>query len=139
MEGGNKEPLLKLIADLDVGNSCHLEGNVIDIAEKYFESSIFALSSRYEGLPMVLGEAMACGLPVVSFDCPCGPRDIIRDGEVGFLVENGNIAQLADKICYLIEHEDIRKEMGSAARIHAKQFDIKIVAEQWKQLFNSVL
>lgn len=137
--GGDEEPLLRMITDLDIGNSCQLEGNVVDITEKYVESSIFALSSRYEGLPMVLGEAMACGLPVVSFDCPCGPRDIIRDGEVGLLVENGNIAQLADKICYLIEHEDIRKEMGSAARVHAKQFDIKIIAEQWKQLFNSVL
>lgn len=136
---GDKDDLSRLITALDVADSCHLEGNVVDIAEKYAESSIFALSSRYEGFGLVLIEAMACGLPTVAFDCPCGPRDIIRDGEVGLIVENGNIAQLADKICYLIEHDDIRKEMGSAARVHAKQFDIKIIAEQWKHLFNSVL
>lgn len=137
--GGDKDALSRLIVDLNITDSCHLEGSVDDIIEKYYESSIFVLSSRYEGLPMVLGEAMACGLPTVAFDCPCGPRDIIRDGEVGLLVENGNIEQLADKICYLIEHEDVGKMMGSKARVHARQFDIEIIAEQWKQLFNAVL
>src|SRR5690606_1925749 len=117
----------------------HLAGSTANIAEKYCESSIFTLSSRYEGFGLVLVEAMACGLPVVSFDCPCGPREIVRDGEVGFLVENGNIEQLADKICYLIEHEDIRKMMGNKAQDHAQNFDIANISKQWKELFNALL
>ena len=60
---------------------------------------------------MVIIEAMACGVPPVSFTCPCGPRDIISDGKDGLLVEDGNIEQLAEKISYLIENEDIRKKI----------------------------
>ena len=59
---------------------------------------------------MVITEAMSCGVPPVSFTCPCGPRDIIHNNEDGLLVENGNIEQLAEKICYLIENDNIRKD-----------------------------
>lgn len=136
---GDKDNLSGLISDLGINGSCHLAGSTANIVEKYCESSIFTLSSRYEGFGLVLVEAMACGLPVVSFDCPCGPREIVRDGEVGFLVENGNIEQLADKICYLIEHEDIRKMMGNKAQDHAQNFDIANISKQWKELFNALL
>ena len=74
----------------------------------------------------------------VSFTCPCGPRDIIDDGKNGLLVENGNIEMLAEKICYLIENDEIRRKMGQQARIDVERFKIEQIAEQWKQLFESL-
>ena len=81
---------------------------------------------------------MSCGVPPVSFTCPCGPRDIIDDGKNGLLVENGNIEMLAEKICYLIENDEIRRKMGQQARIDVERFKIEQIAEQWKLLFESL-
>jgi Glycosyltransferase len=135
---GPKEQFLEQIYSLKLENSCILKGSVSSIVEKYCESSIFALSSRFEGFGLVICEAMACGLPAVAFDCPWGPKEIIKDGIDGLLVENGNISELADKICYLIEHEDIRKEMGKQARRNVERFKIENIALQWEKLFNEI-
>ncbi|OJU36613.1 MAG: glycosyl transferase [Bacteroidales bacterium 45-6] len=136
---GMREQLQAQIDALDLDKSCLLEHSVPNIADKYCESSIFVLSSRFEGFGMVVVEAMACGVPPVAFACPCGPRDIVRDGEDGFLVENGNIGKLADRICYLIEHEDLRKEMGRKARENVRRFEMENIAGQWRKLFESLV
>jgi glycosyltransferase involved in cell wall biosynthesis len=136
---GDAKEYIDQINQLNIHKSCFLEHAVSNIIDKYTESSIFVLSSRYEGFGMVITEAMACGIPAVSFACPCGPKDIIKDSIDGLLVENGNIQELADKICYLIEHEDIRKEMGKQARIDVERFKIENIALQWKELFESLL
>lgn len=135
---GMREELQAQVNESGVASTCVLEHSVRNIVDKYCESSIFVLSSRFEGFGMVITEAMACGVPPVSFACPCGPRDIIRDGEDGFLVENGNIGELADKICYLIEHEDIRREMGRQASRNVERFQIENIAQQWKELFETI-
>ena len=122
-----------------ITSNCILEHNVQNIVEKYCESSIFVLSSRFEGFGMVIIEAMACGVPPVSFTCPCGPKDIITDGKDGLLVENGDIEGLADKICYLIEHEDVRRKMGIQARTDVERFKIEHIAREWKKLFETNL
>ena len=114
---------------------CH--GAEADIFSRYAESSIFVLSSRYEGLPLVLGEAMATGLPIVSFCCPCGPRDIITDGKDGILVENGNIEKLAESICFLIENEKVRKDMGLKGVVSAERFREERIMQKWIELFNN--
>lgn len=134
-----REQLQQQIDSLGITASCILEPTVSNIVDKYCESSIFALSSRFEGFGMVIIEAMACGVPPVSFTCPCGPRDIISDEKDGLLVEDGNIEQLAEKISYLIENEDIRKKMGQQARMDVQRFRIENIAEQWKQLFESLI
>lgn len=136
---GMREQLQQQIDSLGITSSCVLEHTVQNIVGKYCESSIFALSSRFEGFGMVIIEAMACGVPPVSFTCPCGPRDIIDDGKDGLLVEDGHIEELAEKICYLIENEDIRKEMGRQARVNVERFKIENIAEQWRLLFENVL
>lgn len=115
--------------------TCHPSTN--ELFEKFQCSSIFALSSQYEGFGLVIIEAMSCGLPVVSFDCPCGPREIITNSKNGYLVKLNNIEELADKICYLIENEDIRKEMGIQARRRAEDFTEDKIMHQWIDLFEN--
>lgn len=137
--GGEKKDFFKLKDSLGLEENVFLEPSTDNIIDKYCESSIFVLSSRFEGFGMVITEAMACGLPAVSFTCPSGPRDIINDEEDGLLVENGNIKQLAEKISYLIENEELRKEMGKKARINVERFKIENIAKQWVDLFDKVL
>ena len=136
---GNRASFQKQVQALNLQNTCFLHPVSSQIEDKYLESSIFAFSSRYEGFGMVLVEAMACGVPPVSFACPCGPKDIITDGQDGLLVENGNIGMLAEKICYLIENEDIRKQLGDNARESVKRFDIEKIMSEWKDLFEELI
>jgi len=110
-----------------------------DILNKYLESSVMVVSSRSEGFGMVLIEAMACGLPCVSFDCPYGPSDIITDGDDGFLVENGNTDAFAERIMQLIEDETLRKKMGAAAKENVKRFMPENIISQWDKLFKELV
>ena len=116
--------------------TCHPATN--NLYQKYNESSIFVLSSRYEGFGLVIAEAMSCGLPCVSFACPCGPKDIITDGKNGYLVEPENIESLAERICQLIEYEELRKEMGKEARKRAEDFTEEKIMRQWVDLFENI-
>ena len=136
---GNRAELAKRISELDLTKSFMVNGRTDSIIEKYLESSIFVLSSRYEGFGMVLTEAMSCGVPPVSFACPSGPRDIITHGVDGLLVENGNIDHLAQNICTLIENEDLRKVMGGNARESVKRFRKEVIMAEWKQLFEELM
>lgn len=108
------------------------------IYDAYQESSIYVCSSRFEGFGMTLVESMSCGLPCVSFDCPHGPRNIITDGKNGYLVEPENIEALAERICQLIENEELRKEMGKEARKRAEDFAEEKIMCQWVDLFENI-
>ena len=118
---------------------CALNGRTNDVEHVYCESSIFVLSSRFEGFGMVLLEAMACGLPVVSFDCPWGPRVIVRDGEDGFLVENGNVEALAKGLSCLMCDDSLRKSMATAGTNNVRRFKMERIAERWKSLFDELI
>ena len=120
-------------------SSCIILHEPIDhIIEQYIESSICVMSSRYEAFPMALLEAMACGVPCVAFDCPHGPRHIIRHGEDGLLVEYLNSQALADGICRLIEDEHLRKRLGENARKNIQRFSKDSVMKQWEDLFDNL-
>jgi len=137
---GNKEPYLQLAHDLGLDMSrCHLYDPTSNIQQEYVNSSIFVFSSRYEGFGMVLVEAMACGLPVVSYACPCGPRDIISDGIDGFLVEKEDINALAHQLLLLINDEQERQAMSLAAQHKAATYHMDHIADRWQSLFEEVL
>lgn len=137
--GELKDELRKLISDLNLNDSVRIYAPVKDIYSEYRKSSIYVLSSRYEGLPMVLLEAMKCGLPIVSFTCKCGPRDLIADGVNGLLIPEGDIEQLAAGIIRLIENSEQRIEMGRQAHISSLQYDEPVIMQKWESLFKSIL
>ena len=136
---GDRAPYEQLIDELKINRkSCLLHGRTDDVEKEYCNSSIFVLSSRFEGFGMVLTEAMACGLPVVSFDCPWGPRSIITDGGDGLLVENGNVEALASSLSKLMSDEILRQSISKAGLKNVRRFSIDYVADQWRRLFESL-
>lgn len=137
-DGEQKQLLLQMIKEAGLECAIIVNQPTPMIMEMYLESSIFLLTSRFEGFGMVIIEAMICGLPVVSFDCPWGPADIIRDGEDGFLVEYLNTDEAAQRVCQLIESSMLRKNMGVKARLNVQRYNRDVVMKQWIDLFKSL-
>ena len=117
---------------------CILNGRSSKIQDEFLNSSLSVCSSKFEGFGLVITEAMACGLPVVSFDCPWGPRAIISDGEDGMLVENGNVDKLAEALVLMIQNPKQRKAMADKAIENVQRFRIDQIAGLWKSLFESL-
>ena len=132
------DDVVSWIKEHKVEDSIVLNEPIDDIMKQYLESSICVLSSKYEGFSLVILESMACGVPVVSFDCPHGPRNIIKDGEDGLLIDFLNIEALAEGLCYLIEDNAKRKTMGINARRNVLRFSKENVMRQWEGLFHEL-
>lgn len=137
-EGSLRKELQNKINKLGLEKTLLLKGAVRDIQEKYLESSIYVMTSRYEGFGMVLIEAMECGLPVISFDCPCGPKDIINDNEDGYLIEFGNVEKMAKKIGILIKNEEKRKIFGKNAKKNVQRFSQEKIIKKWIEIFKEL-
>lgn len=136
---GDRSAYEQMAEELGIdGCRCHLNAPTNQIQKEYLNSSVFAVSSRFEGLSMALLEAAACGLPIVSFACPCGPRDLITDGVDGLLVEKENVDALADSLVKVMKSPELREAMGSAILKKAESFQIEHIAKQWQQLFESL-
>lgn len=134
-EGSRRPYLTHWIKELRLEDCVFLRGGNYDINTILSQSSIFVLSSLYENSGESILEAMACGLPVVSFACPFGPRDIIQDGVNGYLVESRNELDLADRIISLIQSQGLRDRMGEAALRRTKDLDLLKIVALWVNLF----
>lgn len=137
-EGEDKEKLEALITRLNLRNIT-LKGITTNVQTVYDTAEFYVMSSRHEGLPVVLIEAQSRGLPVVSFDCPSGPAEIISDNIDGYLVENGNTDMLADRISHLIENEALRKEFSNEALLSAKRFEPEGIISRWMNLIETTV
>ena len=122
----------------DMRANVFLKDPTSNIIDKYCENSILLLTSLFEPFGLVLPEAMSCGLPVVAFDCPYGPADIITDGVDGFLVKNRDINEFADRVCQLIEDKELRMRMGQAAIKSSQRYRADLIMPKWKGLFESL-
>ena len=134
-EGDLYNELFQQIKDSNLENHVFLKGRTNQVQEKIIESSIFALSSKYEGFPMVLLESMACGVPVVSFDCETGPAEIIENNDCGILVENRNVLKLAEALLTMMDDNELRKKRGEVAKVKSAIFSRRKIMDLWMDLF----
>jgi glycosyltransferase involved in cell wall biosynthesis len=136
--GPERRALKRQIVAQGLRGRVHLMGPTQQIGLEMSRASFYVMSSRFEGFGMVLPEAMSIGLPVVSFDCPRGPSDILSDGENGFLVRNGDIDGLAAAMLTLVEDEGLRQRMGQRARETSEVYAIDSIGSMWQALFEDL-
>lgn len=137
-QGEWRDMLQRMIDERGLNETAHINKPTNDIGREYANSSMLVMSSHYEGFPMVMIEAMAAGLPIVTFDFKCGPRDIIRDGVNGLLVRDGDIQGLAAAMMRLMDDDGLRHRMGKEARKVVDTYSEERVMEQWVELFSSL-
>ena len=137
-DGEERAKLESLVQQHNLNRCVAIKGFVSDVTNAYQSMDIFVLSSRYEGMGLVLAEAQSLGVPCISFDCPSGPSEIIVDNVNGLLIENGDKEKLALSMIQLIDSPKDRKRLSSNGQASARRFQINSVIEEWLNLFNSL-
>lgn len=135
--GGDKSELIKLIDDYELTDSVKLYSPTNEIEREYLNSSLYILSSRYEGLPLVLLEAISYGLPIVSFSCPCGPQDIVKPS-FGSLVPRNDIHELSNAIIFWLANPHHRIDASQFAFSESKNYHKENIMKKWDSLFKSL-
>ena len=136
--GDLEDFLIQMIDNYNLKESITINKPTSNIFEEYDRSSIYILSSRYEGFCLVLLEAMSFGIPCISFNCPHGPSDMITNGEEGILVPVGDINKLAESIEWMITHKEERERMSQNSREKVKYYLAENIMPQWVELFNKI-
>ena len=134
-DGNEKENILRQISEMNLKGRVIIHEPTKSIYDEYKRSEMLVLCSEHEAWSLVLVEAMSCGIPCVSMDCPNGPREIIIDKKTGFLAKNGDVKDFSSKIEWLILHETERKEMGRKARASAESYKLSVVMKKWIDLY----
>lgn len=135
--GELKNDYIEKIERYGIADSVTLADTGRDIKAEYCNASIYAMTSHYEGLPMVLLEAQASGLPIVSYTCHCGPRDVVTDGVDGFLADDGDVTAFVDKMGLLMDDEGLRVKFGAAAYLNSLKYTTDAIMNRWLSLFSS--
>lgn len=135
-DGELKEDVQSAINRLS--SNIYLYPPTASIMDKYKESSILLMTSRFEPFGLVLPEAMSCGLPVIAFDCPYGPADIITDDVDGFLIKDRNIDSFSQRVCQIIDDYDLRCQMGQNGIISSRRYNTSDIMSKWIQLFKQL-
>ena len=139
--GGNGSlfnELNDLIIKLDLSKNVFLKGETPNISEKMAESSMIISTSIFEGMPLVLLEALSAGLPIITFNYKYGADEIVTEGENGYIVAEDDLETLAERIGRLIKDEDLRRRMGENAYLSSKRFLPEVIASRWMDLFQSL-
>lgn len=137
-ESGYLKELQNKIKDTGLEEQVYFKGLSNDIQNKMLDSSLYLMTSENECFPLVLLEAQACGLPIVAFDCPHGPRNIVKK-ENGILIKFGDITSFSYSILSLMSQESKRIQLGKNAREHSEKFNLEIVMKHWENLFNELI
>ncbi|WP_420993378.1 glycosyltransferase family 4 protein [Cupriavidus sp. 30B13] len=133
-EGEERTALESLVRELGIASSVSMPGTRQDVESCYCSAAIFCLSSRYEGFGLVLLEAMAFGLPVVSTDCETGPRELVRDGENGLVARLENSGSLGEKLSILMDDMSLQETLAREGRHFATPFGTDVIATRWQPL-----
>ena len=137
--GSLEESLNGLINELNLKKTVQLCGVTQQVSYELMKSSFYVLPSRYEGLPLVMLECLACGLPMVAFDCETGPSDIIENNDCGLLVSNGDIEELSLKIIDMIEMAEKRLVLSKACTLKSEKYAVDNIMSRWEDLFESMV
>ncbi|MHA7681451.1 glycosyltransferase family 4 protein [Cupriavidus sp. PET2-C1] len=133
-DGEERPALERWRSQLGLNSIVTLPGVFPDITNAYKQASIFCLSSRYEGFGLVLIEAMAFGLPIVSTDCETGPRELLESGQDALIVPVDDSDAMAQALLHIIHHKDDARRLGEAARQKARRFSMERIVAQWQAL-----
>jgi glycosyltransferase involved in cell wall biosynthesis len=136
--GPQRHALARQVVELGLSHNVFLMGPVDHLERQMSQASMFVLSSRHEGLPMVMIEAMSLGVPVVSFDCPTGPGDVIQDGHSGVLVPADDVDALAKAMLALIEDPERRRRLGAGAAQRARDYALEAIGPRWEALIEEL-
>ncbi len=137
--GEEKQMLENRIKELNLSESIEMLPPQKNVVEQYKNASVYAMSSHHEGLPLVLIESMAMGLPIVSYDCPTGPADIVSHEKTGLLVPYLNVEALAEGLDKVMLDETLREKFHKEALKEVKKFSVKTIVDKWETIFNNLL
>ena len=133
-DGADKQKLIQQIQSLKLSNTVTISPPTKDIVTEYMNAGIYAMSSRFEGLPLVLIEAASYGLPIISFDCETGPRDLIKNGDNGILIKPFNLDEFAKQLDYLTCNENLRQLFSFRIKESIRKFSIENIYTLWNKI-----
>lgn len=136
---GEERPFIeRCIKEAHLDDKVVLHGNTQDVAEAYTSGSIYLMTSRMEGFPLVLIEAMTCGLPIVAFNCPYGPQDVIQHEKTGYLIPYHHDEAYIEALSGLMDDVNMRMKMGDAAKAAVSQYSSEAIMQRWLTLFQEL-
>ena len=138
-DGELKTSLIEYVEKKNLKDSIIFTPATSDIYSKYQEASMLLMTSRLEACGMVLCEAQSCGLPCIAYDVPCGPAEIIKHNENGFLIENDNVKSFVDKFVLLASDKTLRTRMSQSAKVNSTRFLEENIMHEWELLFSELI